>query len=77
MAARQQPDTDREHHMAMAKHGKVQRDSSARARLTRRDFLVATAAATPLLLARNKGLGYEANEEIQMAVVGLGGRGKD
>ena len=63
--------------MAMAKNGKNQRASFPRGRLTRRGFLGTTAAAAPLLLARSQALGYEANEQIQVAVVGVGGRGKD
>ncbi len=61
--------------MATAKNGRDQQSSSPQGRLTRRGFLGTTAAAAPLFLAHGQALGYAANERIQVAVVGVGGRG--
>ena len=43
--------------------------------LTRRGFLGTAAATGTLLLTRGQACGYAANEQLQVAVVGLGGRG--
>jgi len=61
--------------MGTAKNGRDQRASSPQGRLTRRGFLGTTAVAAPLLLAHSQALGYAANEQLQVAVVGVGGRG--
>ena len=43
--------------------------------VTRRGFLGAAAATGTLLLPHGQACGYAANEQLQVAVVGLGGRG--
>ncbi len=45
--------------------------------VTRRRFLGTAAAAGTLLLAPSSARGYAANEQLQVAVVGVGGRGSD
>ena len=60
--------------MAIAGEGRnTHRD--LRGRVKRRDFLGAAAATGTLLLTRGQARGYAANEQLQVAVVGLGGRG--
>jgi hypothetical protein len=57
------------------KRSKKHRDS--RGRWTRRSFLGAAASTGILLLPRSQACGYATNEQLQVAVVGLGGRGSD
>ncbi|HPM83980.1 MAG TPA: twin-arginine translocation signal domain-containing protein, partial [Candidatus Anammoximicrobium sp.] len=61
--------------MASAGKSRNRHVTSREACLTRRRFLGTAAVAAPLLLPREQALGYAANEQLQVAVVGVGGRG--
>lgn len=60
--------------MATASKGSKKR-RDLRGRWTRRSFLGAAASTGVLLLTRDQACGYATNEQLQVAVVGLGGRG--
>ena len=61
--------------MALAGSDRNRRAAPRRGRLTRRAFLGTAGVAGTLLLRQGRALSYEANEQLQVAVVGLGGRG--
>jgi len=61
--------------MAFAGSGRNRRVVPRRGRLTRRAFLGTAGVAGALLLRQGRALSYAANEQLQVAVVGLGGRG--
>ena len=61
--------------MAFTGSGRNRRAAPRRDRLTRRAFLGTAGVAGTLLLRQGRALSYEANEQLQVAVVGLGGRG--
>jgi hypothetical protein len=61
--------------MAVAGEGRNKHGASRSACTTRRGFLGTAAATGSLVLAAGQARGYAANEQLQVAVVGLGGRG--
>ena len=61
--------------MAFTGSGRNRPAAPHRGRLTRRAFLGTAGVAGTLLLRQGQALSYEANEQLQVAVVGLGGRG--
>ena len=61
--------------MAVAAKGRRKRSVSDRACLTRRGFLGTAAATGTLVLAPGQVRGYAANEQLQVALIGCGGRG--
>ena len=61
--------------MAIAGKGRNRHAAFRGGCLTRRGFLGTAAATGTLLLPHGQACGYAANEQLQVAVVGLGGRG--
>ncbi len=61
--------------MAIAGNGRSRSAATRNVSLTRRGFLGTTAAAGALLLTKVQPRAYAANEQLQVAVVGVGGRG--
>ena len=61
--------------MAVSGKGKNRHGASRLARLTRRGFLGTAAATGTLVLAPGQARGYAANEQLQVALIGCGGRG--
>ncbi len=61
--------------MAVAGNGRNRSAAARQVSLTRRGFLGTTAGAGALLLTHVQPRAYAANEQLQVAVVGVGGRG--
>ena len=61
--------------MAVADKGRNKHGAFRWACLTRRGFLGTAAATGTLVLAPGKARGYAANEQLQVALIGCGGRG--
>jgi len=61
--------------MAVAGEGRNKHGASRSACVTRRTFLGTAAATGTLVLAPGQARGYAANEQLQVAVIGCGGRG--
>ncbi|MBC8868686.1 MAG: twin-arginine translocation signal domain-containing protein [Planctomycetes bacterium] len=63
--------------MATLDKARNRQTACRRGGLTRRRFLGTAAAAGVLLVTPSQARGYAANEQLQVAVVALGGRGTD
>jgi len=59
----------------MGSAGNSRKQGARKGRLTRREFLGTAAVGCGLLLAPGQARGYAANEQLQVAMVGVGGRG--
>ena len=60
--------------MTVTVKGRNKHGASRRTCLTRRRFLGAAAATGALVLAPGQARGYVANEQLQVALIGCGGR---